>query len=596
MLKTILYRLVVWLIVCALCTAAFGMLHQKPIELTELAKAVFYGLRLDITFFGYLVLMTIAFYWHPVSFKVSQWIFGLMLFFQISICVIDINLFSSWKHNINYQFFEYLKYPSTAIGNASGLQLLWGSVFMIMGLILSYYLAIKKHPIYQKPPLKKSATYGLSVLYIIAGVIMSRGGVQVAPANISFAFFGNQMPLNYAAVNNSWNFIFTLLNGQEDEDIQSFRYFKNAEAQFQTEFGDSSITPQIVKGEKPNIVIILMESFTANLVGACGAKEDYTPQFNALAKGNILFANAYASGNRTEKGLAAVISGFPAQATASIVTLPSKAQKLPSIFKVLKKQGYHSTFYYGGETEFANMKAYLLNSGVDKINSNFNYPTVAPRGKWGVHDEFMFAQLANEIKTSQEPFCKMLLTLSSHEPFDYPNSHAGENAAPINFRNSISYTDSCLGVFWQNVKNTTNTLFVFMADHGRIIEKSEADQIPMVNRMPILLAGEALKKNWKGKTWQHAINQHHFPSNLFQICGILDDDISFQFQGNWFNPKQWAYFTYYNGAGITNGNQWCKYDNELKNGFVHPHGQDSTQMIHLSQLYQQRVMEEFVKK
>lgn len=596
MLKTILYRLVIWLLVCITSTTAFAFIHQTPFSSTDLFSAIYNGLKLDITFFGYILLMTLLFRWHPFLFKISKWIFGLLLFFQVVVCVIDVNLYSSWQHTINYQFFEYIKYPATALGNASASQIGFGTLGIILGLIFSYFLGIKKHPHYTKPAFRKWHTYALTLVYLALGVILSRGGIQVAPANISSAFFSSKMPLNYAAINNSWNFIFTALNGQDDANLASFQYFKDAETKFNEAFIDSSQAPKLINDEQPNIVIILLESFTANLSKSCGANEDFTPNFNNIAKENILFSNAYASGNRTDKGLAAVVSGFPAQATASIITIPSKTQNLPSIFKVLKKQGYESNFYYGGEPEFANMKAYLLNSGIDKMNAGSDYPKNIPRGKWGAHDEFMFKELANDILKAKKPFCKMLLTLSSHEPFDYPNSNANTNKAAICFRNSISYTDSCLGAFWQKVKNTPNTVFIFMADHGRNIEVPRADQIPMVNRMPILIAGSAINPQWKAKSWQHAINQHHFPSNLLNICGINNRAEPFQFQGNWFNPKQWAYFTYYNGAGITNGTQWCQFNNDQQKGYVNSKTQDSSLLINLSKLYQQRVMEEFTKR
>jgi phosphoglycerol transferase MdoB-like AlkP superfamily enzyme len=560
-----------------------------------LLKTIFYGFRLDLTFFGYILLFSIVFYLHPALFKISKWVFAVVLLLQIIITTIDINLFTLWQHTINYQFFEYLKHPSKALGNSSKAQNISGILIIVSAAIVVYVLAIQKHPNYQKISFKSWKIYLLLPVSLVLAIVMSRGGVQVAPANLSFAFFGNKQALNYAAINSSWNFMFAYLNGQTDADIASFQFFDNAKKLFNKTFNDESKSQTLVKSKKPNIVIIMLESFSANLVGACDADENCTPHFNQIAQNGILFKRAYSSGNRTDKGLAAVVSGFPAQATASIITIPSKAQKLPSIFKVLKKEGYHSTFYYGGEPEFANKKAYLLNAGVDKLKIGFNYPLSAPRGKWGVHDEVMFHSLAKDIIKEDKPFCKLYLSLSSHEPFDYPQSNANSYNSPTNFRNSIRYTDSCLGAFWKKVKSVPNTIYIFLADHGRIIEKEDKDQIPSVNQIPILIAGSALKDSFKGKAYNHVINQHHLPSNLLNIMGIDYDEKVFKFQGNWFNPLNKAYLTFYNGVALTDGSSWYEYQNETKKSFLNGKRTDSAALIDMCKLYQQRVMEEFGK-
>ncbi len=135
----------------------------------------------------------------------------------------------------------------------------------------------------------------------------------------------------------------------------------------------------------------------------------------------MLFDNFYASGDRTDKGVIAVLSGYPAQPTSSIIKFPSKTQNLPKLNNYLKKLGYKTSFIYGGDVDFANFRSYLTTSGFDHLTTMDDFPDDINTSKWGIHDHFMFNQSLQELDTTQAPFAKVILTLSSHEPFDVPD-------------------------------------------------------------------------------------------------------------------------------------------------------------------------------
>ena len=111
----------------------------------------------------------------------------------------------------------------------------------------------------------------------------------------------------------------------------------------------------------------MWESLTSKVVASVGGLPGITPRFDSLARQGILFTNMYASGDRSAKGIVAILSGYPAQPTTSIITIPTKTASLPSLPRTFKAQGYHNSFYYGGETEFSNIKSYLLQQGFEKI-------------------------------------------------------------------------------------------------------------------------------------------------------------------------------------------------------------------------------------
>lgn len=522
----------------------------------------------------------------------SKGLFALLLLIHGTLAAIDIGLFGTWQHTINYQFFEYMKLPKEALGNLTGVMILLSILGLLFNGFFAWFFVFKKHPknneqqwLYKIP---------LSILVLGLSILMIRGGLQVAPINQSFAFFSNKPVLNYAAINSTWNAVFSLLNSQEEVDLSNFKVVEQdkLEEEFRAYFRAKVNTPQLVKSAKPNVVIILLESFTANLVGFANGPKSCTPNLDAIAQEGLAFTHAYASGNRTDKGLAAVISGFPAQANSSIITIPSKTENLPSILRALKNKDYHSTFYYGGEPEFANMKAYILNAGIDMIYSEKDYSNDFPRGKWGVSDEFTFNHLAKEMKKSESPFLKIFLTLSSHEPFDYPNSQEKGNSNE-KFAASIKYTDAQIGKFWKKVKNTPNTLFVFLADHGRVAGLGDYDQLPHVNRIPIVLAGTALQDSFKGIAFKHNVNQHHLPSNLLAMLGLNSKEEPFHFQQSWMDTSQYVYLTYFNGVGLKSNYNTVLFDNESKKYHSVLRKSDSDSLGYKARLYQQKVMEAF---
>jgi len=597
MLKVIGFRIWVWMGFCAFFRILFLLIHQGGFSFGESLSSFGYGARMDASILGYLLIITLVLgVWRikPLDY-LSKWIFGILLFAHGVIATIDIGLFGSWGHTINYQFFEYMKLPKEAMGNLSGLMVFISVLGILFILICVYYFAFKKHPKINSRGLKWFIKMPLYLLILGISVLLTRGGWQVSPINQSFAFFSNKSTLNYAAINSTWNFTFTLLNSQDDFDLETYQVLKPMllDTQFESYFGTKRIPHPIASAAQPNVVVIMLESFTSNLVGFAGAENKCTPNLDRIAKEGLAFTHAYASGNRTDKGLAAVISGFPAQANASIITIPTKAKNLPSLARVFKSNGYQSTFYYGGEPEFANMKAYLLNAGIDHIHSGSDYPTGTFRGKWGVPDAFSLVQLAKDIKREQHPFFKILLTLSSHEPFDYPNNPDG--TSDEKFAASMRYTDQCLGIFWDQVKTTPNTIFVFVADHGRAAGLGPLDKLPDVNRIPIVIAGTALTDSMKGVSYHHAINQHHFPSNLLGFIGMQGGEEKFLFQQCWLDTNSSIYLTYYNGVGLLKEGKTELYYNERKQYEEVSEGATADSLGYKARVYQQKVMQVFSK-
>ncbi len=390
----------------------------------------------------------------------------------------------------------------------------------------------------------------IRLLLIVLLFIPIRGGIQKIPMNISDVYFSKNLFADHAAINLEWNLAFSLLN--KNNPRNPFDYFSSERStQLVKELYDTSTPkiPYILNTERPNIIIIILESFTAKWVGSLGAKVDATPQLDSIAKDGLLFTNIYASGDRSEKGQVAILSAFPNQAINSIIKTPNKTLNLPAINQPLQVEGYSSSYTYGGELEFANIKSYLLNIGIQHLVSKYSFPISKRTTSWGVHDEYVLNEFFNEIPDKKKPFFATLFTLSSHEPYDVPINHFIGKDETTKFKNSIYYTDSVIGNFINKSKETPwwkNTLIILVADHGHHLPGNDANDALSKFHIPLIFTGGALKvkgivNNIGSQTdiIPTILDQLKIPRSKFVWGKDLLDS----------SAKQFAFYSFNNGFG-----------------------------------------------
>ena len=338
-------------------------------------------------------------------------------------------------------------------------------------------------------------TFSLFLLALL--FIPIRGGIQKIPINISDVYFSEKLYADHASINLPWNIMFSILN--RDDTKNPFMYFfKEESGKLVDSLYDSGTLriPSILNVAKPNVIIIILESFTAKWVESLGGVPGVTPQLDKIAKEGLLFSRIYAAGDRSEKGQTAILSGYPNQAITSIIKTPEKIRDLPSITEILKKEGYQTSYTYGGELEFANIKSYLLTTGFQKLTDKYSFPLAQRTTSWGVHDEYVLDRFQKDLQKEKQPFFATLFTLSSHEPYDVPLQHYREKDETSQFKNSIFYTDSIIGAFINKAKASTwwnNTLIIFVADHGHPLPGNDANDAPSKFHIPLIFSGGALK-------------------------------------------------------------------------------------------------------
>jgi phosphoglycerol transferase MdoB-like AlkP superfamily enzyme len=234
---------------------------------------------------------------------------------------------------------------------------------------------------------------------------------------------------------------------------------------------------------------------------------------------------------------------------------------------ILQDQGYFTSFYYGSSLDFANMRSYLVTSGFEKIVGQEDF-AFDKKTKWGAYDEELFRYFIEDTENLTEPFVSMLLTLTSHEPYDAKIEHVfPHQGLPNKFRNTVYYADKCLGEFIKKAKEQTwykNTLFIFLADHSHSLPRQHQFNEPARHRIPFMMYGEVLKESLRGKKISTFASQIDIPVT---ILNQLDISYSgFFWSKDLFNPAQnhFAYYTFNEGFGYITPEQTVVWDQNLE--------------------------------
>lgn len=471
----------------------------------DFGQIFFRGLRLDFSLGGYIMMLAcLIMAFTPFVreqiirkvFSIATWV--LLIVFSV-IMTVDLELFKNWGYHLDVTPLVYLKNPeqamaSTPVSLMIGLMLLMVA-FVVMGwLVFRRFILRPFH--YQGKP-----WWQIPVFLIIGGimVIPVRGGFNVAPMNSSFVYFHpKSMFANQAAVNPVWNFVYELLHISKFENNYDFMPAEQANAIVGELVKTDSVFPRLLKTTRPNIVFLLLESFTANAIEVLGGTPGVTPNLNALAKDGLLFSNIYATAGRSDRGMLAAISGFPSHPDIAMIRYPNKTAAHPRFPKDLENEGYTTRYYYAGDINFGGFRSFVTMSFQSMVTEDdFSGEAIKTRFKWGVHDQYMYARLASDLKQAPQPFMYMAFNLDSHEPFEVPiPTHIQGDDSEHKFLNAVWYTDSCIGQFVRECKETglwDNTLFILMADHGTRYVGSLSPTDPSMYRIPLILAGGALQ-------------------------------------------------------------------------------------------------------
>jgi phosphoglycerol transferase MdoB-like AlkP superfamily enzyme len=513
--------------------------------------------------------------------------------------VSDANLYSYWGFRMDYTPMLYLKTPGEAMASVETGQIIFYLILVI--LISALFIYIYKRFIdkyiggFQR--VHHLIPGILSVMILWAALIIPiRGGFGVAPINAGSVYFSSKMFLNHTAVNAVWNVGTTAFTQKPVKNPYVSVDPERAKVLVDSITAKKGIAPDVLKNNKPNILIIVLESFSAYLVGPLGGDSLVTPNFNRYIKEGILFSDFYASGTRTDKAMPAILNGYPAQPAQSIIKEPKKSQSLPSIVRILNDNGYHSSFWYGGEINFANFNSFVIGSGFNTIVTKDNFDPENYNSKWGVHDHIMFNTLKDSMNNVREPFLNVVLTLSSHEPFDVPMDPVFVgNDNLTKYKNSVYYADEALGSFLDWAKGRdwwSNTLVIMVADHCCRISSDMLIYSQNLFKIPMLWVGGALdttgirvpKLGSQVDIAPTLLNQLHIENNFPFAKDLLSGESS-----------SFAFYTYNEGFGFITDSSAYIYDHKSRKALV-----NEGSNIELSELtgksYLQVLFDDYLKR
>jgi hypothetical protein len=327
-------------------------------------------------------------------------------------------------------------------------------------------------------------SHGAQVLLLIGIIGLGwRGSLGAKPLSVGEAFRGGDPILGHLALNAPFTVRVTLFGrGQqllhfmpEPEATAATRRLLGLEgAPAEPRYPLWRNIDRPAPGRRKNLVIITIESFSAQMTGVLGGKTGATGNFDRLSKEGLLFSRFQASGTRSVEGIAAILGGYPAIPKSPVIGSALEQVSLDNLARVLGGHGYGSLFVHGAFRGSMWFDVFARRSGFRTYIAQEDFPDYRSisDGTWGIFDEYSLERLHREILAAPKPVFAFLFTLGPHTPFQLPPGRQGKfpaEAPGADMLNAFAYTDAALGRFFDLARQSDywkNTIFVVTADHN----------------------------------------------------------------------------------------------------------------------------------
>ncbi len=462
-------------------------------------------------------------------------------FTALFVGAVEYYFFDEFNSRFNFVAVDYLAYPTEVADNV------WQSyhvplVVTLVGVLTVAVLILLRRPL---RAVWQVATPPLRRLAFVAGFAVVLGGMTwgISPA---LAHVSEDRALNEITINGYYSFWMAVLGSDAPYEglyatrpqpvvVARLHRLLGAEpAVVPASFSRASTLRRIDNpgpARRLNVVVVLEESLGSEFIGALrppGPREEsLTPGYDALTKEGTLFTHAFSTGNRTVRAIEATTSSLPPLPGESIVRR-DKSVGLFTLPSLLRSQGYQTMFVYGGRAMFDGMGRYLSNNGVERLVDQGQYPDGTFTTAWGVADEAIFTKALQEMDRAHatgRPFYSLVLSVSNHRPFTFPQDHLKAEPRFHRRENVVRYADWSLGQFMAQAKSHPfykDTVFVLMGDHGARVYG--ASEIPLASyEVPILFIGPGVPAGARVDTLASSLD---VPPTLLGILG-LDYDSKF---------------------------------------------------------------------
>lgn len=488
-----------------LFAAVFASLLQG-LSAAAVAGALLRGLRFDAAGASFLVLPALPLYmagvrWRPGLFRcLLQGYLAAALMASFTCALADMQYFEEAGKHLTYEALAYLDLTSLPVFvGAFALHPWVTSVSLLMtaaagwGAWVGFGLLLRRPLSPEGPRLSAAAAAGLFVLCLALLFVVAHGGFQRLPIGIGDASFSPNPYLNALTLSPVYAALKTAINGESDtfhyandpDNIRTVRRMLGiaGDPASDDRFPLARTAPGSPAGNRKNVVIFLLESWSGKDIGCLGAKTKATPAFDALAKEGLLFPNFYANGIRTAEGLVSTLCSFPNQPVLPVLKRPVAFQtRWRSLSQILAEAGYSNIFIHGRDLDFDHVTGFLRLIHFDRIIDAHGFPPEVKKTfskSWPGYDDREVLEHADSVFTAQagKPFFSMVYLMNTHPPFmtppDFPKLMKTNKAAK-RFLNSLRYSDDALGRYFERARRGPyfkDTIFVFVADHARTGDK-----------------------------------------------------------------------------------------------------------------------------
>ena len=409
---------------------------------------------------------------------IRYWLFSFVIFLFVVIFLQNaISEFFFWNEfGVKYNFIavDYLVYTNEVIGNimqSYPVIPLFSTLFIVAGLVTYFIVKKSKNYIENIPTMVEKIK--------ISGVYFGLFGMSlfVIPF-LSTKENSDNIFANELEANGIYKFYQAFMNSELDY----FKFYKTLPEKEAYILLNTQITGSIIgttvrdiksvaKENHKNVVLITIESYSAEFLKMYGNEKNITPFLDSLATKSLVFSNLYAVGNRTVRGLEAVTLCLPPTAGESVVKRVDNKEKF-STGSVFKQKGYNVKYLYGGDAYFDNMQDFFGGNGYEIVDKKTFKPNeITFQNIWGVCDEDMYNKAITEMNSEfkeNKPFFNHIMTVSNHRPFTYPNDKIDIPGDSKSRDGGVKYTDFAMKEFFNKAKKQpwfANTVFVILADH-----------------------------------------------------------------------------------------------------------------------------------
>lgn len=535
--------------------AIFYFLHfdrLSDISFSESLLTFIYGLRMDTIVISIILVFPALFLsLSPKSF--SKYISKFLNIFILSFLLIAIYIecasipfFAQYDLKPNYLFIEYLEYPQEVIGlllKDYKLDLFVVFILLIVTILIyrkSEFLNFER--VFEQSYISRVLLLLPILLVLFLGIRSSLGH---RPVNISDALYSTNRVINEITKNSMHSISYAYYSNLKSKDIiykygkmdinEAYSLTSNA---LGIEYKDnlkpfSREVKSKLKLENPkNLVIFIQESLGAQFTGFAGNEKNITPNLDKLASEYLSFTNLYSNGTRSVRGLAALTSGTLPIAGNEVIKRNKSQSDYFTVASLLKPYGYKSSFIYGGEARFDNMKSWYLGNGFDEVIEQKDYVNPIFTSTWGVSDEDLVIKANDYFKEhskNNEKFVSVMFSSSNHAPFELPDGKIDfiDGIEKYSVNNAIKYADFAIGKFFELARKEgyfKNTVFVVVADHNVRVYGDDIVPINMF-QIPAVIIDEGITP----QIYKNLTSQSDVLATALDLIGI---DLNYPILGN----------------------------------------------------------------